>query len=386
MNDFDVMKKACQLALKGRGRTSPNPMVGAVVVKGGKVIAEGYHRHCGGPHAEIVAMRKLSPEQLHGATLYVTLEPCFHHGRTPPCVEAIIKSGIREVIVGMKDPNPLTHGKSLAKLKGAGIKVKTGVLQKELATMNEAFTKYIKTKMPFVTAKTAQTLDGKIATATGQSQWITSERSRKHARRLRNDFDAIMVGVNTILKDNPGLNADRPAKRLKKIVLDSSLRTPFSAKIFTDTAPEDCLIAVTARVEENKVRALQKKSVSVMVCPEKDGHVDLRWLMAELARREIANILIEGGAHVIGCALKDHLVDKMLIFIAPKIIGDQAALSSVVGCQTLHVDHSMRLIDTMLCRLGEDILLEGHVVYPQDDGRRTTDDISAGVSYVHRDH
>lgn len=366
------MQYACRLALKGRGRTSPNPMVGAVVVKGDKIIADGYHHRCGGPHAEIVAMRKVLPAGLRGAKLYVTLEPCFHYGRTPPCVDAVIKSGIREVIVGMRDPNPLTHGQSLDKMKRAGIKVKVGVLQKELAALNEVFFKYTKTKMPFVTTKTAQTLDGKIATATGQSQWITSERSRKHARRLRNDFDAIMVGVNTILKDNPGLDAERPSKRLKKIVVDSSLRTPLSAKIFICTASEDCLIATTARAEEEKVLALHKKGVPIILCPEKEGQVDLRWLMKELGRREITSILIEGGARVIGGALKERLVDKMLIFIAPKIIGDQDALSSVVGCQTLHVDHSMRLIDTMLCRLGEDILLEGHVVYPQDDGRRTT--------------
>lgn len=244
MNDLDFMKIAYQLALKGRLTTSPNPMVGAVIVKNGKIITQGFHHHRGGPHAEIIALEK-TKQNLKGAKLYVTLEPCFHFGRTPPCVNAILQSGIKEVIIGMIDPNPMTKGKSIAKLRKAGVKVKVGVLQDTLFQMNESFVKYIKYKMPFIVAKTAQTLDGKIATRTGESQWITSAASRTYAHDLRNEFDAILVGINTVLKDNPGLNATR--KSLKKIVVDSSLRIPLSAKLFKKTKAQDCLMATTQK-------------------------------------------------------------------------------------------------------------------------------------------
>lgn len=358
MNDLAYMTLAQHLALKGKATVSPNPMVGAVIVKNGKIIAQGFHHHRGGPHAELVAMNK-TKVNLSGATMYVTLEPCFHYGRTPPCVDAVIKSGINNVVIGMKDPNRLTNGKSIAKLRRAGIKVQSGILEQELCRMNEAFVKYITKKMPFVVAKTAQTLDGKIATQRGESKWITSDITRKYSHDLRNEFDAIVVGINTVLKDDPRLNA--PKKRLKKIILDSSLQIPLKAKLFNDTLPGNCFIATTKSADKKKLSLLDKRGVNVIVCPVKNKRVDLKWLMKELARREIAKILIEGGGKVIGSALKDKLVDKMLIFVAPTIMGEQNAISSIDGLKAARLKQAVGLRDVEVRSIGEDFLIEGYI-------------------------
>lgn len=381
MTDTDYMKIAYHLALKGKGKTSPNPLVGALLVKGSKIIAQGWHRRCGGPHAEIMALKRAG-RRAQGARLYVTLEPCFHFGRTPPCVDVIMKSGLRQVVIGMKDPNPLTRGKSIATLKKNGIKVKSlrlhsgqaDFLKKELKDMNEAFEKYIKYNYPFVVAKTAQTLDGKIATANGQSKWITGKRTRDYARELRNDFDAILVGIHTVLKDNPGLNATGRSKRLKKIILDSSLRIPLKAKLFRNTRPGDCIIATTKRADQKKLKLLRKRGVNVMICPTsslsegtrsgKRRRIHIKWLLKELAKQEITSILFEGGAQVIGSALKEKIVDKMIIFVAPKIMGDQRALGSVEGFNISHVDRALRLKETCIKKIGQDFLIKGKVVYP----------------------
>ena len=358
MTDVDFMKVAYRLALKGQRTTSPNPMVGAVIVKNGKVLAQGFHHHRGGPHAEIVALKK-TKQNLNGAKLYVTLEPCFHFGCTPPCVNAILQSGIKEVVIGMTDPNPLTKGKSIAKLRKAGVKVQVGVLEDILSQMNESFVKYIKHKMPFVVAKTAQTLDGKIATRTGESKWITSAASRAYSHDLRNEFDAILVGINTVLKDNPSLSASD--KFLKKIVVDSSLRIPLSAKLFKKTKAQDCFIATTQKANFKKRALLEKRGVHIIICPQKNSRVDLKWLMQELARREMAKILIEGGGQVIGAALKEKLVDNVLVFIAPKISGDQGEVSSIDGLKTVKMNQIVRL-NKLVCRnIGEELLLEAYI-------------------------
>ena len=360
MADIDYMKRALALALRARGETSPNPLVGAVIVKGSKIIAEGWHKRCGADHAEIVALKK-SGSRARGAKLYVTLEPCSHFGRTPPCLDKILESGIREVIVGMKDPNPLNNGRSIRRLKQAGIITKVGILEEELSMMNEAFIKYMRTGLPFVTAKSAQTLDGKIAAANGQSQWITSPSSRDHARELRNDFDAIMVGINTVLSDDPRLNAAKKSKRIKKIIADSTLKIPLNARLFTGTRPEDIIVATTTLADKKKLIELKKKGVNVLVGPAHGNHVHLRWLFKELGKREITSVLIEGGARVIGRALKAGLVDKFLIFIAPKIMGDSAALSSVAGLSISHVNQAVKLRDLTLQPLNEDLLIEAYV-------------------------
>lgn len=348
------------LALKGRGRTSPNPVVGAVIVRGRRVIAEGWHRRCGGEHAEIIALKKAGL-RARGATLYVTLEPCFHYGRTPPCVDRIIHGGIRRVVVGAKDPNPRTHGKSIAKLRRQGIRLTVGLLQDEITAMNEAFNKYITKRIPFVAAKCAQTLDGKIATAVGHSKWITSPQSREYARRIRDEFDAICVGANTVLKDDPRLNGKGKTKKLKKIILDSRLRISPKARLFSGTRPQDCILAVTKKAPVAKIKRFEQKGVTVIRCPQRGGRVDMRWLFKALAKREIVSILLEGGARVIGQALSDKLIDKFYIYVAPKILGDQNALSSVVGINAVQINKAVSLKKLTLRKIGKDVLITGYV-------------------------
>ncbi len=363
LTDVDYMRKALSLALKAKGQTSPNPLVGAVVVRDEKIVSEGWHHYCGGDHAEVIALKKAGA-RAQGAKLYVTLEPCSHFGRTPPCVDKIIEAGIREVIIGMVDPNPVNNGKSIQKLKRTGVQVKAGFLENELEKMNELFIKYITKKFPFVVAKCAQTLDGKIATASGESKWITSQESRDYAHRLRSDFDGIMVGINTVLKDNPFLNARKKIKPIKKIIVDSDLRLPLKANLFKNTNPSDIVIATTKGAPKNKFDQLQKKGVNLIVCPRASGierRIQLRFLFKELAHREITNILIEGGGRVIGGALQEGLVDKLLIFVAPKIMGDQDALSSIRGLKINRIDRLIKLKDLTVKRISEEILIEGYV-------------------------
>lgn len=360
MTDIEYMKKALGLALKARGKTSPNPIVGAVVVKSGRIIGEGFHRRRGADHAEVVALKNAG-KNASGGQLYVTLEPCFHYGRTPPCVDRIIESGIHEVIISMKDPNPLTNGKSINKLKKAGIKVRCGIMRGEAEKINEVFIKYVTCKMPFVVTKSAQSIDGKIATVTGQSKWITSEKTRLYARRMRDEFDAILVGINTILKDNPGLNGSRKTKRIKKIILDSSLRIPLKAGIFYETEPSDCFVATTSKAPASKIKFLRNKGINVLVCPKKGKRIHLKWLYKELAKMGIMSILIEGGSLVIGSALREGLVDKMIFYIAPMIIGSQDALSSISSQSILNISKAVRLKDLSLSKINEEILITGYV-------------------------
>jgi len=360
MMHSDYMRIAMELAIKARGQTSPNPMVGALLVKGGKIIAQGYHRRCGADHAEAAAIKKAG-RRAKGASLYVTLEPCSHHGRTPPCTDLIIKSGIKKIFVGMKDPNPLMNGKSILLLRKAGLAVEVGFLGKELKKINEAFIKYIRQQMPFVVAKCAQTLDGKIATAGGQSKWITAQEARDYGHRLRDGFDAILVGVNTVLKDNPFLNADGKSKRIRKIILDTRLQLPLEANVFKDVRPGDVIVATTTKADQRKLGLLNSRNVQVMVCPSYDGRVDLQWLFKELAKMEITSILIEGGGTMIGAALKERLVDKMMIFVAPKIMGDHQAINAISGFQPTDVNHLPRLKDLTIQKIGEDLLLEGYL-------------------------
>jgi len=361
MTDIDYMRIAYKLARRAQGETSPNPLVGAVIVHQGKIVGEGWHKSCGGDHAEIVALKK-AKDKSRGATLYVTLEPCGHFGRTPPCVDQIIQGGIHEVIVGMKDPNPLTNGQSLVKLRHAGIKVKVGFLKEELSRMNEAFIKYITQRLPFVVAKSAQTLDGKIASARGDSRWITSPESRAYAHTLRKDFDGILVGINTVLKDNPFLNApEKKFKPIKKIIVDSTLRVPLDANIFKASQPLDIIIATTPKAKKARIHLLRQKGIEILICPQQRGKVRLKWLLKELARREIASLLIEGGGRIIGSALREKLVDKFLVFMAPKIMGDETALPSVMGLKTANVHEALRLHRIKVKRISDDILIEAYV-------------------------
>ena len=359
--DKIFMQQAIELALKAKGCTSPNPVVGAVIVKNGKVISSGYHRRCGTDHAEAIALKK-AKGKARGAILYVNLEPCYHWGNTPPCVDRIIKDGIKEVVVAIKDPNPLTNGKSIIKLRRSNITVRVGVLSKEAAVINEAFIKHIKYQMPFVVAKCAQTLDGKIATSTGHSQWITSKKTREYTHKLRDEFDAILVGRNTASKDNPNLNGSQKGKNIKKIVLDSTLKISRNANMFKGVRFEDSIVATTKKASQSKIKQFICRGVDVIVCPEVNGQVDIKWLFKELAKRKILSILIEGGAEVIGSALKAKLVDKMQIFIAPKIIGDSSALSSIVGINVLNVNKAIELEKVNIKSINKEIMVEGYVL------------------------
>ena len=295
--DERYMWLALDLAAQGLGKTSPNPMVGAVLVKDGEIISTGYHQKAGEPHAEVHALAAAG-EAARGATLYVTLEPCSHTGKTPPCTEQIIAAGVRKVVAAMADPNPLVNGQGLEKLKQAGIKVKSGVLQESAERLNEVFIKYITKKQPFVTMKAAMTLDGKIATRTKASRWISGERSREFGHRLRNQHDAIMVGIGTLLADDPSLTTRLPegGKNPLRVVMDSKANTPLTAKVVTEQ-PDNTLILTTEAAPAEKVAALRSLGVDVMQLPTtRDGRLSLDRAMAELGRRQITSVLVEGGS------------------------------------------------------------------------------------------
>ncbi|MFH0827216.1 MAG: bifunctional diaminohydroxyphosphoribosylaminopyrimidine deaminase/5-amino-6-(5-phosphoribosylamino)uracil reductase RibD [Candidatus Omnitrophota bacterium] len=354
------MNIAMRLALKAKGRTSPNPMVGALVVKKGKVVGRGYHKKCGLAHAEVAALDEAGRFS-KDATLYVTLEPCAHFGRTPPCVDRIIKSGISEVVVGMLDPNPLNNGKGIRILKQHKIKVHVGVLEESLRKLNEVFIKYILKKMPFVTVKVAESLDGKIATARGDSKWITSDKSRFHAHRLRRNYDAVMVGVNTVLRDNPKLDALFSSKQPAKIIVDSQLSTSPDANVF---AAKNQAIVVTLAShpgQETENRKMLSEKARILEVKEKEGQVNLKDMMKKLARLEITSVLVEGGGTLIGSFFDEALVDKVLFFISPKIIGGKEAISSVMGKGIGRIENAIKLKDIRWRKSGEDFLIEGYV-------------------------
>lgn len=354
------MNLAMRLALKGKAKTTPNPMVGAVVVKNGRIVGRGYHERVGLAHAEVGAIAQAG-KLSRGATLYVTLEPCVHFGRTPPCVDTIIKSGIKEVIVGMIDPNPLNNGKGISVLKENKIKVSVGCLEDKLKKVNEVFIKYITTRLPFVTVKVAESLDGKIATKSGDSKWITSDRSRAYAHRLRAEFDAIMVGVNTVLRDDPKLDAWFSKKHPVKIIVDSQLSTPASANIFSGQAE---VVIVTLPVSSGQItqnRGLLSNQARVVQVKEKNGQINLKDMMKKIAALGISNILVEGGGTLIGSLFDERLVDRILFFISPKIIGGKSAISSVMGEGILRVEKAFKLKEVKLRRIGEDFLFEAYV-------------------------
>lgn len=354
------MDLSVRLAQKAKGKTSPNPMVGALVVKNNRILGRGYHKKAGLPHAEIIALDEAG-QKAKGATLYVTLEPCTHFGRTPPCVESIIKSKIREVIVGMVDPNPLNNGRGIKILKGHKIKVKAGFLEDRLRKLNEVFIKYITKKMPYVTVKVGQSLDGKIATKTGDSKWITSDRTRIYAYRIRQDYDAIMVGVNTILRDNPRLDAWFSKKQPVKIVVDSQLSIPQDANIFSKNSQVVIATLPAKPGQETENRKILAAKAKILEVKEKAGQINLKDMMKRLARLEISNILVEGGGTLIGSLFDEGLVDKVLFFISPKIIGGKDAIGSVMGKGITRIEKAIRLKDVKLKRLREDFLVEGYI-------------------------
>lgn len=373
MTDNLYMQKALDLAARFKGRTSPNPMVGAVIVKGNKVIAEGYHRKAGTPHAEIVALKKAGPGA-KGAALYVNLEPCCHmEKRTPPCTKAIIKSGIKKVVVAMTDPNPKVSGKGLKELRRAGIMTRTGLLKEKARKLNEAFIKYISKKEPFVILKIAQSLDGKIAAAGGESKWITGPKARARVHRLRNEIDAVLVGIGTVKKDNPSLDCRvRGGRDPYRIIVDSRLQISLNAKVLKHNDGRT-IIAATEKADKQKIASLINKGCRVLVIKTaevKDAalrrerqQVDLKGLMKELGKLEITSVMIEGGSSISASALSSKIVDKVMFFTAPKIIGGADAVPSVGGKSPALLKNAIKLKDMQATAFGNDILLEGYIDY-----------------------
>ena len=353
--DIKHMKRALTLARKGLGRTSPNPAVGCVIVKDGRVIGEGWHRKAGTPHAEIHALN-MAGDAARGADLYVTLEPCCHSGATPPCSEALIKAGVRRVIAGMRDPNPRVSGGGLAALQQAGIETTCGVLEEACQAINRPFTKHITTGMPYVTYKCAMTLDGKIASITGESRWISCEESRKYVHRMRSHNDAVMVGVDTILADNPQLTVRHVKGRNPvRIIVDSTLRTPTTVEILSGALARKTIIATT--IEDPTVhRPYQQNGSSVLVCQSRDNRVDLRDLLHKLGKQGVQSILLEGGSHLAGDALSRGLIDECVFFYAPKVIGsDGFSPFAITGITEM--SGALPFSDLTVRRLGSDILV-----------------------------
>lgn len=359
-NQEYFMNKAISLALKAKGRTWPNPMVGALIIRNGCVVGEGYHKKAGLAHAEVEAIRDAG-SKAKGADMYVTLEPCTHYGRTPACVDKILEAGIKRVFVAMVDPNPLNNGKGIKLLHEHGIKVEAGLGQEKIREINQPFIKYITKKMPFITVKVGQSLDGKIAIKSGESKWITSDKAREFSRRLRSDYDAIMVGVNTVIKDNPFLEPLDPSKQLTRIIVDSRLSTPANANIFR--RPQPVIIATLKETlgQETENKNLLSQKAKILDVKENNGQVNLYDLLKKLARLEIASILVEGGGGLIGSLFDSGLVDKALFFIAPKIIGGKDAISSVMGKGVSRIERAVKLKDVKIKRIGEDFLVEGMV-------------------------
>lgn len=360
LQDEFYMSEALRLAKNAMGRTSPNPLVGAVIVKEGRIIAEGWHRRAGTPHAEIHALN-MAGELARGATVYVTLEPCSHYGRTGPCANALVEAGVAKVVVAMLDPNPKVAGRGVKILQDAGIEVVTGVLEQEAKQLNEVFLKWITQEMPFVALKTAMSLDGKIATATGQSQWITNEASRLRTHELRDIHDGIMVGINTALKDNPSLTTRLPGGRGKnpvRIVVDSKGRLPLESNLVRDGQART-IVAVSEAARPQAVQALGEAGVQV-ICAGKD-RVDLPQLLKKLAKMNICSILVEGGGQLNFSLLEAGLVDKVYAFIAPKLIGGRAALTPVEGAGFGELSQAVKLKEATTELIDGDILITANV-------------------------
>jgi diaminohydroxyphosphoribosylaminopyrimidine deaminase/5-amino-6-(5-phosphoribosylamino)uracil reductase len=360
--DQHFMARALELAEKGRGAVSPNPMVGAVLVKDGRIIAEGYHQRLGGPHAEVNALEQAG-EDAEEATLYVTLEPCCHQGRTGPCVERIFNAGVSRVVAAMQDPNPLVDGLGFDWLRTRGIEVTAGVMENEAAELNVGYCTYITLKRPLVTLKVAQTLDGRIATSTGHSKWISSKESRVEAHRLRSLHDVLLIGINTVLADDPQLTVRLvDAVSPHRMVLDSNLRVPLDARIIADEMPHRTTIITTARASKEKISRIQEKGASVLVLPEDErGWVDQQALWRKLAEMGYTSVLIEGGSVVATACLRTRAVDRVALFIAPKIIGSGIDAIGDLGIRALN---SAIQIENMTVKiLPVDILVQGTVRY-----------------------
>jgi diaminohydroxyphosphoribosylaminopyrimidine deaminase/5-amino-6-(5-phosphoribosylamino)uracil reductase len=364
-----LMRLALQLARRGEGQTSPNPIVGAVLVKRGRIIGQGWHHRAGGPHAEIEALNdaRRRGNDPKNSTLYVTLEPCSTHGRTPPCTDAIVASGLRRVVVAATDPNPAHSGKGFRLLARAGLNVVHGLLAEEAEEPNEAFNYWIIKRQPFVTVKAAMTLDGKIATAAGESKWITGEKARACGMTLRQKADAILVGINTVLADDPSLTirVARNSRSMtqipkRRIILDSLARTPLNAKVVSDEFHEFTTIVVTEAAPKSRREALAGRT-RVFVAPTRAGKLDLPWLLKRLGKEEMTNLLVEGGGEVNASFLLGGLAHRVAFFYAPKILGGRNARKGVSGDGVAGLSDAVKLREVVWKRLGPDLMLTARI-------------------------
>ncbi len=361
--DISYMKRAIELAQKGIGYTSPNPLVGAVIVKNNRIIGEGYHEIYGGPHAEVNAFKN-AEEDVEGATMYVTLEPCSHYGKTPPCAKAIVERKISKVVIGMMDPNPIVAGRGIKILEENGIEVITGILEEEVRKLNEIFIKYITTKRPFCILKTAMTLDGKIATSTGNSMWITNEVSRNYVHEIRHRVSGIMVGVGTVLADNPKLTTrlhNKEGKNPTRIIVDTTGKTPLDSNVLDISSKARTIIATTEKANTEIIENMKAKGAEIIITPLRNNRIDLNFLMKKLGESGIDSVLVEGGSTLNYSALEEGIIDKVISFIAPKIIGGELAKTPVGGEGIKYVKDAILLDNIQITRFNEDIMIEGYL-------------------------
>jgi diaminohydroxyphosphoribosylaminopyrimidine deaminase/5-amino-6-(5-phosphoribosylamino)uracil reductase len=360
------MRRALELAARARGRTSPNPMVGAVIVQDGQVVGEGFHAYAGSDHAEVAALREAEAAAA-GATLYVSLEPCCHHGRTPPCADQIVHAGIRRVVAACEDPNPSVSGRGIAALREAGVTVEVGLLGEEAGRLNEAFFKHIRTGLPFVTLKVAASLDGKIASRTGESRWITGESARRRVHQLRNEVDAVLVGIGTVLRDDPLLTTRLGIANQRdpiRVIVDNLSRLPLRAKVVNRASTAPTIVAVSQMAPRSKLEALEREGVQVIVVENSPRRVALERLMEALGKRGILSVMIEGGAEINASALREGVVDKVLVFLAPILIGGKSTPTAVGGDGIESLSQALRLREVRIERFDGDILVEGYLARP----------------------
>jgi diaminohydroxyphosphoribosylaminopyrimidine deaminase/5-amino-6-(5-phosphoribosylamino)uracil reductase len=357
------MRIALSLAKRGRGKVSPNPLVGAVLVKKGRIVGKGFHQTAGGPHAEVNAM-KAAGDKARGADLYINLEPCCHYGKTPPCTDTLLQHKIKRVFVGMVDPNPLVSGKGLERLIKAGIRVKTGILEAEARKLNEVFIKYITRKMPFVILKVASTIDGKIATRTGDARWITGEKARSFVHQLRNEVEAVLVGIGTVKRDNPLLTtrlSQGKGRDPHRIVIDTNLTLPLSSKLLHLNSPARTIIVAAHNASTRKMRKLKELGATILTIPTRKGRLNLRELLKELGKMEITSIMVEGGREIFTSFLEQGLADKLYLFYAPKIIMGKEAVGITGGPGRARLKDAIQVSEVKVKRLGYDILIEGYL-------------------------
>ncbi|MBC7363768.1 MAG: bifunctional diaminohydroxyphosphoribosylaminopyrimidine deaminase/5-amino-6-(5-phosphoribosylamino)uracil reductase RibD [Candidatus Aminicenantes bacterium] len=361
--DLSYMEMAFSLARKARGRTSPNPCVGAVIVKDGRIVGWGYHQEAGQPHAEIIALERAG-KKAQGATLYLTLEPCVHWGRTPPCADRLVRAGFKRAVIASTDPNPVVHSKGVSRLKEAGVEVTCGLLAEKNSELNEAYNKYIVKRTPFVTLKFAVSLDGKMATFSGDSHWISSPESRQLVHHLRFENDAVLVGIGTVLKDNPLLTVRLESVQKKKwlrVILDTRLRIPPESRLLQQPENGRVMIFCGPEAPEEKIKALQDKGAEVILTETENGKIKLKEVLKTLGQREVTALLVEGGSKVLTSFLEERLADKVIAFISPRLIGGETAATPFEGQGVEKLAEALELKNIKHLRLKHDIIIEGYL-------------------------